>query len=610
MNIKILLFILTVSMSLYAQDSSEIVKEMKDAQIERDFILSDNEFKECDTEEGKTEYDVKLKECVDKKVSELEEEQLNDFSNKYKLKTFNPQAAKSKNTLQSYLSERIQNALYGEKFKKDPKLKNMKYVDQKQFFELYKNQIGKNVLLEVSRYALENFATKHDPYNKDNPFLSVQMADKKVTGIFNKSLKKYFSSDFAEKFKCKSDEDTTPNCKKTSEITAFKEKQLSKAETNSAGPKILGDHFSAMSPYIGLACEYYRCSNIYTKTTDSKTLKNCADTYGVATFKDNIVIEDSTDYKQGQIACAVENRMKAYRSTIAKVDDMLAQFKDGKFASKTGFDLGIAFKGKFSAGQNGDKSLDEITAISSKELVENVDDLNKDKLSKKQEELQKKCFDAGVFNEKDKDCSILLSGSLSDEEIKKLETDEKLQTQIYLAQLDKLKERALKDKEELRSFLDKHGLSNKYPKLEDVDVNEVIELIKGKYASERLSIIENLKKKFERQTSNNADESAKISEFADKQLQNITSESDNIETLFNYSNIASSYLSVTDDNDKTEDTQNTVMRSIESDGYKKYAKDDQTYDVFFEDMEGGAKESSGADVELEFIDGIIGNSND
>ena len=143
------------------------------------------------TDSSKQTYLQKLEECVKQQITQsqsgnVSEAKLKELSKSLDLASYNKEASKNAKSIQEYLSNRIHKAIYGETKVSDSeieKIKKAKLVDHELFYQMYSEQVGKNVLLTTANYCLENFG-----YKKPTSFIY-------ITGISDKSsVKQEFSS--------------------------------------------------------------------------------------------------------------------------------------------------------------------------------------------------------------------------------------------------------------------------------------------------------------------------------------------------------------------------------------------------------------------------------
>lgn len=108
-----------------------------------------------------------LQTCVQQQVGNSPE-QIAQISDQLKLETFRLIPSKTVNNVTEYLTKKLYKNMTGvdldqrsiEDRIEAMKFKNKKQLDQQQFFELYKNQMSKNVIYEISRFCFEDFRNK------------------------------------------------------------------------------------------------------------------------------------------------------------------------------------------------------------------------------------------------------------------------------------------------------------------------------------------------------------------------------------------------------------------------------------------------------------------
>src|SRR5690606_7042060 len=89
-----------------------------------------------------------------------DDEQIKKITDSLGLEGFNVNATQSAISMRKYLKERLDQAIYGTKNTDITNFKESQYVGHEVFYDLYETQLGKNVLLEVSSYCLENLREK------------------------------------------------------------------------------------------------------------------------------------------------------------------------------------------------------------------------------------------------------------------------------------------------------------------------------------------------------------------------------------------------------------------------------------------------------------------
>ncbi len=90
------------------------------------------------------------------------EADLQRLSEQMRLESSGLVSGRSRQAIMDYFSNRLENALYGQAGAngQEAKLRDQNIVDHKVFEDLYRSQLGKNILLEISRFCLEKASAK------------------------------------------------------------------------------------------------------------------------------------------------------------------------------------------------------------------------------------------------------------------------------------------------------------------------------------------------------------------------------------------------------------------------------------------------------------------
>lgn len=179
---KTLLFaLLFLSHSLWAQkeiintdDGHKIASQIKDVEVTQ-MLNKTSEFKDC-RDEYKFKADATDAEkstnlqaaadCFKRKISEgnKSKEKLEELSETLNLSHYKLIKSKKAEDVQKYLNDKMYQAMTGvdpsesdlKKLQEDLKFNKKKHIDQATFFKLYRMQLGKNALFEISRFCFEN----------------------------------------------------------------------------------------------------------------------------------------------------------------------------------------------------------------------------------------------------------------------------------------------------------------------------------------------------------------------------------------------------------------------------------------------------------------------
>lgn len=192
----IILSVLTISEILAVgpeiidrNQTKEIVGRLKDLENEEN-LKNSQQFQKCREKykigqsKNSDDRSSALKEatkCLDGEFKNKSPEELKRLSDALKLQHYGMVSSSNVKEIQSYLTDKLEKALTGV----DPRdireaqskkeyyeaVKRKKLVDQSVFIQLYKTQVGKNALYEVSRFCFENFRLKNGKKEKGTSFV-------------------------------------------------------------------------------------------------------------------------------------------------------------------------------------------------------------------------------------------------------------------------------------------------------------------------------------------------------------------------------------------------------------------------------------------------------
>lgn len=692
----------------------EAVKEKEDEEL----ILSSEQFKECKEKFKNFKQDSSKKDdlvkCLNEKIlaegSDQEEAntKLLEVAKKLGITSVNPKIGESPKSIKEYLQKRIRRVVHGDAEGQEQlrKLSEKEFVDHRLYYQLYKEQVGKNTLLQVSRYCIENFGyedpfnlvivPKSDEKNKENlqnGNITKEMLFKKIdvsevnSKLKGKSSSEIIKTPYVERFVLNKTIKDDPRLafdlikpiensleksvliwRNQSKIKEFElctredEKQcdeefkkkdyrplkavelLKDAEfalnSVSGNNQVLQDKYNfCAGQVVKNMCEIYRCNNVYSLKTPEKERRRCKSLFNITVNKEDSTIVkkdpnnpnnsnfrenfESSDSK-GAIACTVQKRLSQYRKVLKALKEIDSDFDAqqiniSKFA---GGASNFGFRGNF---QVGDK-VDRLTSISSTELTENVSTLSG--AEERAKELKEKCMEKeGDPNDpnssqrmvlkkqalEDENCKLLLS-ELDQSKTETILLDTELKSVAKLKQLDKMK-----SKEDLEKFLTENDMGDYIGRLEEITDNpkkldEIKNLISQKFRSERMAIVDRLKEKFKKSSQIKVspkkdeailDENLNLkNEIANQSIADIETHKRRVESLFEYSNIASSFLGLKDQESNEIVGSNSTGRIIElEDG-----KDKENLSQYFSSSQGGEDASglggSSAGKQIDYLNAL------
>lgn len=686
----ILFTLFFLSMNIFAQEENSMPKKdpfeketelavsrIKEQEVEKQIMESSELLKGCKEKETLTDKEN----CIKEKVENMDPGEVEKLSKNLDLESFDKQAAKSTTSIKDYLSKRIENALRGspkDKSVKEMNLKDLKFVDHAVYATLYRSQIGKNILLEVSNYCLANLGLKNHPETLVSPCLTGSCNTKNVQVTFDANNKQNVALNsqvinVGWDVNAKKEDPTKAGVKSLSYINlgsnfwkdnAFEystcdETSVNGNSSNNCNAKyskptglleklkdvefsLGGEYLKEKVSFCSLVvvknmCEKYRCTHVYSKKTDTqidpktgvgKNQKFCSEELGIDitrvdpldkiptenTFKSDGTIDVDVS---GIKACALVERLKEYRRVVAALDEIDKFNKDNKGKAR-GLSLGDskAFKGQYNGGSgSGEKSIEEITTISSKEFAEVEFNKGQDL-----EELKKKCFQGGVLAQ-DKECQELSANLLDAKKSDNISAEMEAETEVYLKRVQELAK--ANDKESLNEYLRQNGLERYIDS--ELTEQQLADLISDQYKSERAALKSAMMEKYKKLTQPDPNATNQGSQSNDQQLvktaeetiANMEQQKAKIKTLVQYNNIITSYMGASiGEGDNKQDTELTYQREIEMDNLAK-SKDQKdidnvaTYNEYFKDSSQGQSGSANTNlqVDLNFIDSLLGTTN-
>jgi hypothetical protein len=183
---KLILSIVLSASTLYAADTSQpeivdpqdgkrIVAQIKDLQVQQ-MLDKTSEFQKCRDKNKFEASDVNDLAKRSQKIADAEKcikdelgqdksgEKLKELSDALNLQHYGLIQSKNVTDIKNYLADKMYQSLTGidrknpnpKELLKSMKFKNRKHVDQKVFIDMYRTQLGKNGLFEISRFCFED----------------------------------------------------------------------------------------------------------------------------------------------------------------------------------------------------------------------------------------------------------------------------------------------------------------------------------------------------------------------------------------------------------------------------------------------------------------------
>jgi hypothetical protein len=337
-------------------DSKQIISKIKEVEIEN--IIKDTaEFKPC---REKYEKDKNLDgavKCFRDILSKADKTKLQKLSESLNLQHYGLVKSKNINDIQDYLTDRMYQALTGVDPKEKDKQKaidNLKFgkkklIDQKVFLELYKTQLGKNALFEISRFCFEDLRLNDGNAKEKTSFLehwgsNLSALDLNNLSRLDDSGNPKFGASFSE-----------PKDKEK----LYQEILKSMGTGNDKTQEFLAGFFSQCGLLIKPLCDEFKNKKFQ---KDNETTQ--------------VDIADNSGSTKGAAACLSLGRIQEYKSALANADKILKYFDSEMASNPKGVNLLIsAMEGRvirhFGDGSDpNEATIDELTNHTTKDIIE------------------------------------------------------------------------------------------------------------------------------------------------------------------------------------------------------------------------------------------------
>ncbi|MFP5386797.1 MAG: hypothetical protein ACLGHN_12000 [Bacteriovoracia bacterium] len=363
------------------EDGKQIVSTIKDIEISK--LISDTkEFKDCrkdyEYKENNPNKDQELKAavaCFQKELVNIDDpKRLEQLSDSLNLQTYGLVKSNNAKEIQKYLTDKMIESITGvnpdekdqQKLKESLKFGKKKVIDQSLFIKMYKTQLGKNALFEISRFCFQNLRSNSgtgkanfiDHWGNDISKVDLQSV--------NDSGEPVFGNKFSD-----------PSDKKKLYTEIFSSIQGSGNSNPQATQQFLSKFFIACGQLIKPLCDEFKKEIAKTPDTSQVELKND---------------KNKPETTKGSAACLAQSRIQEYKQALLNADKIAKYFEeemDGKNSNHLsafmieglkGKPIGKALKRYGDGSDKNEASIDEITNNSSLAFLEGQDDpLVKDK---------------------------------------------------------------------------------------------------------------------------------------------------------------------------------------------------------------------------------------
>lgn len=484
------------------------VKEMLEQTKEFNDCRKQNEFNKSNPSNIKAAQD-----CFRKKLGDIRDpKKLQALADSLNLQSFGLVKSKNAQEIQEYLNNKMYESLTGvkpdeadkRKLVESLKFKNKKHVDQALFIRLYKTQLSKNALYEISRFCFEDF----------------RLTERAMVTNFGehfKDFQQYLDPKNPTKFELSKITDTG--------LPAFP------AEVKDPENKdeIYQNIFNSIKIGSGiqpgdLKTFFLACGN---------TMVSLCETYTKAQSTNSADSKVNESPSEGATSCLAKSRVQEYKLAIANADKVEESFDE--MQEKDGSLLLSLTKGEpvkiFTPGKDGAETLDNLTNFTSVDMIEGgAKSATNDSMKDCEENL-----------DSDK-CSGLLSDSEQFDKVKhNVEMEMTLKREVEMARIKAFKEQDLKE------YLKANGYFSILTQYEKGELtNEALaERIGQEFEAKKISTLQELNKKLgSRQVKADAKEEEK-KQVAQQVLQESKSERTRLAQVVMFNNIITSHLELT-----------------------------------------------------------------
>jgi hypothetical protein len=297
-------------------------------------------------------------------------------------------------------------------------------------------------------------------------------------------------------------------------------------------------------------------------------------------------------------ACLIVKHMKDYREVVKKINDQQKEYEELRKAG--GISIGTTFKSAYGQGGSSskEKSVDELTTVSSNELIGQYDD-EQDKSD------AEKCIEDAAS---DSDSCKKFFAIKSKGNQEQLVLDYELKSMALVSEYDKEMD-LLDDDIKVKEFLQSKGNTRLVQDLDDgISIDDIKLEMRERFKAERMAIVNQLRKKIKDReaTSKTGDKVVK-----DEAANKVKDRKEKLRGLYHYTNIVSSYLTLEDKDGNTVGDNSVGFLAERSE------RDDQDAEAekYFKSLQpesfkdkSSSESSARTSIDLNFIDQFLHNS--
>lgn len=585
----ILLIVLSTQISILrsqiidANDGKQIASFIKDVEVQ-DKLEKTDQFQKCKKEfkpgisdSEKTNLITEAQKCFQEEINKGSKDlkQLEELSEKLGLQEYGIVKSKNVQEIQKYLNDKMYKSMTGvdpsekdlQKFKESMKFGNKKNIDQAKFIEIYKAQIGKNVLFEISRFCFENlrksnsqvanFAEHWDSYTAG----SIQQSINSLDDTGNPSFGNITTSDKEQIYK-----------------DVFTSIQGSGSGLT---PDMLKSFFVDCASVILPMCEKFE------KSQSATTTKSHA----------------NSNKETGSSACLTKTRIHQYRKGLAQAEKISDEFKKMTNDENS---LGLLMAGlsgepiKFYGEGNDPKedSIDDLTNYTARDIIEGGH------------------ASSALIDKKAQDClnspgSDECSGFITEDSESLEKAKHNIEIQLTLQkeiELEKIRKILNQNDQDLDKFLEEKGYFEILSKLKDGSLKQedIPNLIAQSFEAKKAALIAEINSKVAKRQlpKNSQPDNSNVQAAVDE----TKSERSRMAQVVLFNNIITSHLEIKDGKDRNKVVGSNInVWKREEDSLKIAGVDEN----LFQNIKTTTSGSKGADkqeviVDLSTIDELLG----
>lgn len=464
---------------------NKFLSTVKDVEVEKSLGAS-AEFNKCRTDSRYTDAisdadkNAKLqaaKICFNKLLTTKSEAELKKLSSTLGLESYGLVKSNNVNDITEYLENKMTKALTGRDPKeKDPKKileqmkwKNQKIVDQKVFVDLYKNQLMKNALFEVSRYCFENLRWK----TSQSDSFAKHWALNSIPSQADKNGKLVYTATKAH-IKDLTDTGNPPFFKLDDKLDMSDKEAVTGAIVGSLAdgapiePAQYEAYFAFCSSALPLMCNDYKENTLgKTKGVDETSIDTKSSTPTLTS---------------GAHSCLVMDRLRNIRKAMEDTEKVAKQFDtmdhvDGKLA------IQMLDNPQF-YGSKSDESVDQLTSTSSTDMLVG---------SEKNKDLKKLEDDCLSGNGGSKCDDYLVESDGLEKSLNNIEVEMTLKREAEAVRVSKIKD----NDKDLKAYLTENGMFEILNDLESgkLTPNDIENKVREIFDARKVAMVQNLQNK-------------------------------------------------------------------------------------------------------------------